>query len=669
MKKILSFLTIATIMLCSCQSYLTENPSTQLSKIAIYKSEAGMESGMNGIYNAYVTGNLWGAKIFEFLGCASLLQHWKGDRKTQTSYTQAQYMSLTNESGENYDSYCDLYSIVNRTNDFIEGAELSPVREDFKRELVAEARFLRAYAYFTITRMWGDAPLITRSPKTLEEASEPRTSYIEIYKQILEDLSFAEQYMRDGARQQQVAPSQGRPNKWAATTLKAKVYLQIGSILRYCVEANGTNPYKQTPNFTSCGISDGNDAFTKTLSTCENIILNGPYKLTPNFAQLFRWGAHVASPEKYNPANGALDYSLDERIFVMSITNEGNSANLFVANRSLPDSPISASNNSGRLRPSRMLFQSHCRDNGGVLTTVDGTPNAASTRKDKLKLYVKCPDPRFNVTYFYDTIVLRKTAQTPWGVDKNHTPSAITLNYAYPGDGKDELTSPVTNVDAKGSQTVAQAFYKKYDEPRYTGSRGHADLYLMRYADVFLMAAEASAELSNGTGDAAWNKALDYIEVIHARARRSKLPAGKSAADYIGQVPAGAAPEAEYPDWRGGKRTFASKEEFLDAIWWERIYELTGENQEWFEAHRKGVEFISRNITAPLNAFLQLPAQQAPVGGDAKLGAFNNMYYKRTFFTAKGDVIKSMLCEFPRTEISANASLSDADQNRYCWNR
>ena len=43
----------------------------------------------------------------------------------------------------------------------------------------------------------------------------------------------------------------------------------------------------------------------------------------------------------------------------------------------------------------------------------------------------------------------------------------------------------------------------------------------MRFAEVYLIAAEAAANLSAGTGDANWQKAMGYVETIHARARHS----------------------------------------------------------------------------------------------------------------------------------------------------
>ena len=237
--------------------------------------------------------------------------------------------------------------------------------------------------YFLAVRFWGDVPLVLKSPKTLEEAHLPRTSYLEVYKQILEDLKIAETDMRDEARQTELTGTTGRPNKWAATALKAKVYVQIGSILGY----PNDQAFKTAPDFTKSGIADAKQAWTLALSTAENVINNGPYKLADKYTDLFRWT---------DPA----DYLLKERIFVLQCTTNGATSGWYTALRSLPNNyegggaVVTASNsNWGRWRPSRFLFQTFAKTYGGVLGT---------NRSDKLtNVYISCADPRFDASYIH----------------------------------------------------------------------------------------------------------------------------------------------------------------------------------------------------------------------------------------------------------------------------
>jgi hypothetical protein len=62
-----------------------------------------------------------------------------------------------------------------------------------KKKIMGEAKFLRASAYFTAVRLWGDIPLIT-NPQTAssEDFLPSRASQEEIYKLIIADLTEAE---------------------------------------------------------------------------------------------------------------------------------------------------------------------------------------------------------------------------------------------------------------------------------------------------------------------------------------------------------------------------------------------------------------------------------------------------------------------------------------------
>jgi len=85
---------------------------------------------------------------------------------------------------------------------------------------VAEAKFMRAFNYFQLVRNWAGVPL--RTEVTMDEINLKRSTADEVYTQILTDLTEAETNLPDNPA---VA---GRPTKWAAKTMLADVYLQVG---------------------------------------------------------------------------------------------------------------------------------------------------------------------------------------------------------------------------------------------------------------------------------------------------------------------------------------------------------------------------------------------------------------------------------------------------------
>jgi len=116
----------------------------------------------------------------------------------------------------------NLYSTIYKCNSLIEGLQGSvAIPDSLKNQCLGEAFFLRAYAHFMLTNIYGDVPLIITT-NVNANASAGRVSSNLVYQQVITDLKNAitllpASYTGDGEKI--------RANKWAATALLAKVYL------------------------------------------------------------------------------------------------------------------------------------------------------------------------------------------------------------------------------------------------------------------------------------------------------------------------------------------------------------------------------------------------------------------------------------------------------------
>lgn len=133
----------------------------------------------------------------------------------------------------------------------------------------SETKFIRAYLYFEMARLWGSVPLLT-APSS---ENVPQATPEEIYKLIAEDLVFASTNLPTEAYN--VKPN-GRVTKWAAKSLLGRVYLYY------------TGYYAK---------NDLAGVVTKTqaLGHLEDVIASSGHGLVDDFAAL--WPA--ASVEKY----------------------------------------------------------------------------------------------------------------------------------------------------------------------------------------------------------------------------------------------------------------------------------------------------------------------------------------------------------------------------------
>lgn len=114
------------------------------------------------------------------------------------------------------------FQMIFRTNLVIERVAEAPVSEELKTQIIAEAKFLRAYAYFELVKNWGDVPLFT-TPLTAEDPIQERRPTSDVWAQIEKDLMEASQVLPEKSGQSSV--EDGHATKGAALSFLAKAYI------------------------------------------------------------------------------------------------------------------------------------------------------------------------------------------------------------------------------------------------------------------------------------------------------------------------------------------------------------------------------------------------------------------------------------------------------------
>lgn len=592
----LSACILSSVVSCS---FLKEQTFTSLENV--YDTEIALETDVRGIIRG-VEDTGYVGEALQHLQFSSALVHWNGttgrinDERWGSSLRQLNYSSMTT----NLKMYTAFYSAINNCNVLLQGLETSPVDKDYKKEIEGETKFYRAFLYFSLVRLYGDVPLALSAVSTSDQyRALPRESYYKVYAQIVTDLKDAWAQMRTPERVTAVTGTQGRPNKWAAKALLSAVYLNIASILTVPQNENFYDETKpgRKPDFFALGINDAQKAWELTLSTAEDVIENGPYRLAKNFGDLFKWTAG------YIDAYGKDSWNLDERILVIQGTGT-NTAN-YCSTRTLMQYPEGAqvppgttTTFQGGIRPTRFFFQKWCETMEGEMGTSDLQKN----------IYVDCDDPRLKLSLFYGQFT-----QCSDGANVKIYPNG--MEYTMGG-------------------LRPMPFYKKYLTPTYKGIPDVADFYLMRFAEVYYIAAEAAVRLNRQ------DDAYDFIEKVHSRARSS-------------------ADGATHPKWVKGSQ-FSTDEEFVNAIVWDKLFELCGEGHEFFEVRRLGAKWFMDQVVTPVNEFLRLPEQ---IGDYVDTFYGRNFQYSMTLQQLRG----SLLCEFPREELTMNSAMTANDKNDFSW--
>ncbi len=114
-----------------------------------------------------------------------------------------------------------MFAGVNRANYLLQYQDKTDF--DGRNEVIAQARFLRAYYYFELVKFFGAVPLVVDKPLEFgDQFNVPRTPVTEVYDQIEADLIFAAENLP--ATQAQA----GRITSGAANALLGKAYLYQG---------------------------------------------------------------------------------------------------------------------------------------------------------------------------------------------------------------------------------------------------------------------------------------------------------------------------------------------------------------------------------------------------------------------------------------------------------
>ena len=193
MKSKLSYVIFIGIIFFSmgCKKDLLEKlPLDSPSSASFFNNQTEVEMGIMGCYQRLVDRiSLKGAMPWIVtLDCTTDI-NWNRDASPIGSLGNGTAAS-DNPTARN--AWADFYAVIARTNfllDNIKNAEGS-VAADYLSQVIAEARFIRAYSYFYLTGFFGDVPLITKGI-SLAEATMPRTSKAEITAWILKELDEA----------------------------------------------------------------------------------------------------------------------------------------------------------------------------------------------------------------------------------------------------------------------------------------------------------------------------------------------------------------------------------------------------------------------------------------------------------------------------------------------
>lgn len=224
----------------SCKKWIEiPPPKTTITTKEVFQTDKQAEGALFGIYSKMINtkgeifthdaaGRSWAAGLSCMLGGFSSDEFYEsGEGSEPASYVYSRNRLTASTADLSNTLWVSAYESIYGANSVIEGIDETDsdrFPEAARNEIKAEAKFVRALAYFYLVNFFGDVPLVLTVDFN-KVIAMPRTPSDKVYAQIVEDLDFAVQYLREDY-------SRGngeriRPNKWAAAALLARVYLYL----------------------------------------------------------------------------------------------------------------------------------------------------------------------------------------------------------------------------------------------------------------------------------------------------------------------------------------------------------------------------------------------------------------------------------------------------------
>lgn len=337
MKYILSSLMMmGALGFASCDDQLDQIQHGVDSVDSYYKTDADAESAVTSVYGAAMA--VYGYQYSVKMALAD--DAWTGGGGHADGLYQLGDLVYDEAESNITGLYQYLYNVVYAANIMLDN-----VQDDspLKKQYLAEAKVLRAYAYFDLVTLWGTPPLIT-APLKPGEYQQPNTPTADIWAQIEQDLNEA---ISSGALREKASVTEAngsyRVTKQFAQALLGKAYLfqkkyaEAASMLdnviksgkyelyampgsnenleNLCVESGEDNResifefnyYRDisTPNVYQLPFASWAWAVFLGWRTSDRININGSPVQT-------QWGIHFASWGRWNPCKDLYDAFVQE---------------------------------------------------------------------------------------------------------------------------------------------------------------------------------------------------------------------------------------------------------------------------------------------------------------------------------------------------------------------
>ncbi len=497
-KYILSALAVLSATLfTACNDMLDTDPRpTQLTAATFPGKAADVEAELAGIYSIMNTMGGGDADTQNpFYWWEVMSDNCYGSGGLQDNKVKSLHHLVQMNSNQYEAPFILLYGGINRCNSLIETIDNVPwtaAEKSTRDQLLGEGYFMRGLYYLWLSQLFGDVPLITSTTIT-DEMQQQVSAEEKIYPQILSDFTSGKNLMGTTKGR-----GDGHANKFVAEAFLARAYMFWAGFYKNVPElATGDATIDLVEQE---GCPGGSISKADVVNGLNDIINNGGYKLCQDFRSLWQYSNSLLWDEAHDGKGHAYPFIADmprELCFDQPGMGNGNTEELFqIQFMNASKWAIGGTYNTARMYSNYISVFWGLRVNGNngnrdytypfTQGWGQGSPscniwddwtaaerNGGYTDIRKLGSLIDCNNELTEYTYVKDDC-----EESGYAVKKYN---AITLDACTSGDDP--------------WWTMTEGYSGSSLDNKMQGDH-FEDFYLMRYADVLLMATELTGNAS-----------------------------------------------------------------------------------------------------------------------------------------------------------------------------
>ncbi len=237
------------LMISSCSDFLDTEQLGVTTQDDFYQTDVEATEALYAIYDKVQSNDL---SFFQMRNLLSDDAIAGGGSRGDNSYGEELDEFIFGSSNTIIEAcFTQYYEIIYAANILLQRVDES---SDVKIKARAEAKALRAYAYFDLVTLWGGVPLVT-TPLEADEYAQPNAAVEDIWSQIEQDLTEAIEVLP--LKSEQEASQKGNVSKGTAQAWLGKAYLY-------------------------------QEKYDEAAVMLDNVIVSGEYGLESDFSQITR---------------------------------------------------------------------------------------------------------------------------------------------------------------------------------------------------------------------------------------------------------------------------------------------------------------------------------------------------------------------------------------------